>query len=221
MTPFMQPVERSARFYHMLLHAYPAPFRRQYGEEMTLVFREQASDAWDRAGWMGLAGVWLHVLVDLAQTIPAQHLLACKGILPMDAVDSKRTKTLVCLSLFAAYALNLVLVGVLGLMMGLTLWLFLGNPPDHPGPASELLLCLLPPFLTGVIASRTKMFYRPHLIAPLAPMMIWAATGIFDTGVPWLLKIGFSLLVGSVTFLGCYASDRVSLHKAPSCPTGS
>jgi hypothetical protein len=204
----------------MLLRAYPASFRRQYGEEMTLVFREQASDAWDRAGRTGLARFWLHVFVDLAQTLPEQHLLACKRILQMETVAPTSTKTLVCLSLLAAFGLYLAAFCVLVTLSSI-LWLDTGDLSDLSMLLLESLLILSPAFLTGAIASRTKMFYRPYLIAPMAPMMIWATTGFFDNGAAWLLMTGCSLLVGAVTLLGCYTSERVFQRNAPSCPAGN
>jgi hypothetical protein len=66
----------SVRLYRALIKAYPAAFCRQYGDEMTLVFRELATDAWSRRGWFGLACMWCRVLADLAGSVLRQHWLA-------------------------------------------------------------------------------------------------------------------------------------------------
>ena len=41
-------VKSCVRVYEVLLAAYPASFRREYGNEMVLVFREHLADAWQK-----------------------------------------------------------------------------------------------------------------------------------------------------------------------------
>jgi hypothetical protein len=67
-------IERSVRLYRALLRAYPASFRQEYGDEMTLVFRELAVDAWRRRGRIGLWLIWLRVLGDLLRSSPREHV---------------------------------------------------------------------------------------------------------------------------------------------------
>ncbi len=58
-----------ARLYHALLHLYPRPFRAEYGADMEQLLLDQLHD--ERA-----VVVTGRVIVDLAVTIPTQHLEA-------------------------------------------------------------------------------------------------------------------------------------------------
>lgn len=58
---------RTDRAYRTLLHLYPRRFREEYGDDMALLFRDQLHD--ESAG-----RVWARCVVDLAITIPTQHL---------------------------------------------------------------------------------------------------------------------------------------------------
>ena len=55
------------RSYGALVKLYPRHFRNEYGTDMVLLFREQCSD---ESAWR----VFARVAVDLAITIPSQHL---------------------------------------------------------------------------------------------------------------------------------------------------
>ena len=52
-------VECSAALYRLLLKVYPAECRREYGDEMQLVFRELATDSWNRKGLAAPLGTML------------------------------------------------------------------------------------------------------------------------------------------------------------------
>jgi hypothetical protein len=67
-------LEISVRIYRMLLGAYPASFRRQYGDEMAEVFREMAEEAVRRRGALALVPLWLRILPDLAWTVGTQQI---------------------------------------------------------------------------------------------------------------------------------------------------
>lgn len=60
---------RAVRIYQGLLRCYPRRFRAEYGADMALLFDDQLRD--EPAG-----RVWARGVVDLAITIPAQHLEA-------------------------------------------------------------------------------------------------------------------------------------------------
>lgn len=62
------------RIYRMLIRAYPASFRREYGSEMTEVFRDLAQEAWQERGVIGLALLWLRTVPDFLLSGAAQHL---------------------------------------------------------------------------------------------------------------------------------------------------
>jgi putative ABC transport system permease protein len=60
----MKDVRRSERLYRCLLRFYPREFRDEYGEEMSLVFRDRASEG---------PRLWLQVLGDLFFHAPKEH----------------------------------------------------------------------------------------------------------------------------------------------------
>ena len=56
------------RIYELLLFAYPAEFRREYGLQMTQVFRDCCREQDRKGNTLGLAWVWFHTLGDLVQS---------------------------------------------------------------------------------------------------------------------------------------------------------
>lgn len=62
MTP--QALLRSEQVYRVLLHAYPAGFRRRYEREMAQVFRASCREIYTAAGMGGLRRLWLTTLWD-------------------------------------------------------------------------------------------------------------------------------------------------------------
>jgi putative ABC transport system permease protein len=58
-------VKRSERIYRWLLRLYPRDFRDEYGQEMSLLFRDRAAD--------GPVRLWLQVIGDLVVHAPRQH----------------------------------------------------------------------------------------------------------------------------------------------------
>jgi len=57
--------------YEVLMLAYPADFRREYGPHMSQLLRDCQREA--QTG-LGLVYVWLRTLLDLARTVPGEHL---------------------------------------------------------------------------------------------------------------------------------------------------
>jgi hypothetical protein len=60
----------SPRVYTLLLLAYPATFRREYGAQMGQVFRDSCRDQKRKGGNIGLLQLWLQTLLDLFKTAP-------------------------------------------------------------------------------------------------------------------------------------------------------
>jgi hypothetical protein len=56
------------------LHAYPAPFREEYGPQMNQVFRDEIRDALRERSITGLIVLWLFTLADLFKTALAEHI---------------------------------------------------------------------------------------------------------------------------------------------------
>jgi hypothetical protein len=219
MTRSQRPVQWSAKVYAASLHFYPAAFRRDYAREMTLVFGELANDAWNRAGWLGLMGVWFRVVVDLARTVPHEHYLAWNGGMQMKTVSPVKTVGLAALSIAVGAALNVAFFGLFNELLWLgwvsgSLHSYEHWPPSYL-PAT--LATLLPPFFTGFAANMAKPFYRPYLTAPVGPMMFAAALSFADPRSPWLLSFGYPTLVGAAALLGCYLSTRIWRRRAAAC----
>ena len=64
--------------YRLLLRAYPAPFRQEYGDEMSRLFRDCLSEGGRCHGVPGLAFVWAYTLLDLVITAPQQRAAAAR-----------------------------------------------------------------------------------------------------------------------------------------------
>jgi hypothetical protein len=69
-----QIVRLATRIYRLLLYAYPTPFRRHFGREMALLFRDDARDTLQRHGPLALVGLWLLAFFDLLKTALAEHI---------------------------------------------------------------------------------------------------------------------------------------------------
>lgn len=61
------------RLYRLCLRLYPPQFRKQYGGEMTLFFRDCLRDA-RQAGYQELMKLWLRLAMDIAVSAPRAHL---------------------------------------------------------------------------------------------------------------------------------------------------
>lgn len=59
--------------YRLLLFAYPAEFRREYGAEMARFFDDRCREIAGAEGGALLWRFWLHILCDLAVSASAEH----------------------------------------------------------------------------------------------------------------------------------------------------
>ena len=59
-----------SRAYGWLLHAYPAPFRAEFGDEMALVFSDCCRAAWRSGGSRGVACLLGRTVLDLLVSAP-------------------------------------------------------------------------------------------------------------------------------------------------------
>ena len=62
------------RLHHILLFAYPAAHRREYGPLMAQLFRDLCHDSHRQGGFVGLLRLWSHVLKDTVVTAAVEHL---------------------------------------------------------------------------------------------------------------------------------------------------
>jgi len=68
------PLALSGRIYSLLLYAYPASFRREYGHPMAQLFRDEARDTLQGSGTAGLIGLWFLTFIDLLKSAFAEHI---------------------------------------------------------------------------------------------------------------------------------------------------
>ena len=64
----------SRRLYGLLLLAYPAEFRREYGAEMAHMFGDLCREELRHAGARGLAAVWARAIWDVAVSAPVERM---------------------------------------------------------------------------------------------------------------------------------------------------
>ena len=93
------------QIYRVLLWAYPAEFRAEYGREMVLLFRDQC-----REGDARTLGFWAAVIGDVARSAPALRAEAWRANLRTFEVIMKLT------------AILIVLVGVFGILNVVIEW---------------------------------------------------------------------------------------------------
>jgi ATP-dependent Clp protease ATP-binding subunit ClpA len=73
----------AVRLYRLLLLAYPASFRREYGEPMVQLFRDCSASAFSEAGYWGLVKVCGRTLGDLIYTALREHVARLKRRRPV------------------------------------------------------------------------------------------------------------------------------------------
>jgi LPXTG-motif cell wall-anchored protein len=64
----------SVRMYQLLLHAYPAKFRQEYGPHMAQVFQDCCLRTINEGGTNGIARLWAVTLLDFLRSVFEQHL---------------------------------------------------------------------------------------------------------------------------------------------------
>ncbi len=80
----------SCRLYGLLLHCYPARFRRMYAREMIRTFRDSYRESMQQHGRSGVLRLWGVVLYDLGVSLFIEYRSAFKALLhPIEERQSK------------------------------------------------------------------------------------------------------------------------------------
>lgn len=85
----------SDKIFRKLLWLYPQPYRRDFGDLMALLFRDQCRAAWQRERYAGLLKLWLRTLPDLGKTSLIEQLNQIERNYMM---NSKHTPTLLLIA---------------------------------------------------------------------------------------------------------------------------
>jgi hypothetical protein len=193
-------VERSVRLYATITRAYPASFRKEYADEMVLVFHDMATEAWQKQRRIGLLILWFHVLGDFLCTAPKEHLRACnarKGGLVME-IKSLLTRKIVpdpdfCWLLIVSVPIVLLSeCCILGKLMSMNITesqRFLGILL-----AAVLALQLISIWLLTPLGTRKG---RPKHHASVGQISLWG--------------VSLALLIGGVRMLGLMAVTEYEL----------
>ncbi|HEX6896201.1 MAG TPA: hypothetical protein VF146_13075, partial [Bryobacteraceae bacterium] len=64
---------RAESIYRFLLYCYPAAFRHEFGNQMSLMFAEQWGAAQKSGRWFRPTGLWLEAARDIFTIAPREH----------------------------------------------------------------------------------------------------------------------------------------------------
>ena len=217
------PVAMSVRIYKVLVRAYPAPFRLEYGDEMAHIFGELAADAVRRGGTAGLVATWFRVLGDLARTVPHEHYRDLRRRFEMKTALFAVFSVLVSAIVYN-FALALVGIVTVCTLVAISLWTT-GSCYSMLAPganaAGEWTLIYLPALATGMLLVRAKPFFKPTVTAPLGVMAYWTLALCLGSSPPgWgavAVQIVFIASIGLVALLGAVVGVKISARFFKPC----
>jgi peptidoglycan/LPS O-acetylase OafA/YrhL len=193
------------RAYRLLLRAYPAAFRADYGREMVLVFRDQRRDR-----GVNSARFWVDMVWDVARSAPALRVEALRARWARDiqtGEDKMKTMAILAVLIGALDVANAVAELWAGGIMNGDRYSLIGGTLGIV--AGALLL------VAGIaLARRTP---RARTQARVAAMTCLAAFVVIGVALPrlsifaMLLGIGFPIVL--LLFLG------LTGRRGPSVPT--
>ncbi|HEY1789307.1 MAG TPA: hypothetical protein VGJ73_14200 [Verrucomicrobiae bacterium] len=200
MRPLPKPVAVSDKIYRMFLRLYPAPHRREFGDPMAQLFRDQCRDAWNSGRHSGLLKLWLRTLPDLGKTSIAEQISKIERNI-MKYVNGKNTPTLLLIIglLLALLSLSHFVMPFQGmfmvLAMGSALAIFAKACVEFIRPANEYPWVLLRTFI---------LMFLYALILPA-----WAKLKLHVAGAPPLGNDPFGMALMACLF----ANPMVTLIK--------
>jgi hypothetical protein len=84
----------SEKAYGALLHLYPLEHRRNYGEPMAQLFRDQCGDAWQAGRSAAVMKLWLRMLPDIGRTCVGEQIAAIERNSLMKYLNTKHAPTI-------------------------------------------------------------------------------------------------------------------------------
>lgn len=212
--------DRAELFYTLLLLCYPEGFRRTYGTDMRLLFRDCLRDA-RRTGGSEVLSLWLSTLLDIGSSAPRAHL---EEWTTMQASYTRASQW------GAIFAIAATALWVYTFMMG-DMFAAIGNI------AATLVVVLLLLTSFGAVAG---LYVRLNAIRPSPLTLAGGVCGLaglltgFTGGAGWLFvaendwswgtfMISLGVMALGFTLLGIVASRERSLGPlrfAPLLPVG-
>ena len=175
MKPPPKIVAFSERIYRTLLRLYPESHRREFGDSMAQLFRDQCRDAWKMGNHAGLLKLWMRTLPDLGKTCVVEQFSKFEKNNVMKYLNSKNTPTLLLLIglLLALLSFSRFVMPFHGVFMVLvltsTLAIFAKACVEFIRPANEYPWILLRTFVL--------MFLYAVFLPAWAKMKMHAAAG--------------------------------------------
>ena len=206
-SPDTTPVAQSVKVYQLLLNAYPARFKQEYGSQMVQVFQDCCIRALRRGGTNGMARLWAMTLLDIVQSVVSEH--AQKEIemkKEMKPEDIRRS----------GWALTLGAVSFILIMLSVTI---LSDRNVSEFAPILLVFVSLPLLVLGVLGLRQRYgekvgsFGRNVLLlgAILGPITSLIGFFLLRVGRYWFIAwTGHAVLFTCLTLFGV-----VALYKKP------
>jgi hypothetical protein len=176
MQPSPKIVALSESIYRKLLRLYPERHRREFGEPMAQLFRDQCRDAWEAGRHAELLKLWTRTLPDFGKTCVGEQITSIERNI-MKYLNAKTSPTLLLIAgLLLALLSFLPFVGMqshgLFMLLALTsaLAIFAKACVEFIRPASEFPWVLLRTFI---------LMFLYALILPA-----WAKLKLLGAGAP-------------------------------------
>lgn len=212
----------SHRIYNLLLRAYPAPFRREYGRDMAQLFRDDMRGTLRENGTTALIGLWLLTFIDLIKTAIAEHIwevfhMPMQKLLqrwsgPAAAIAGILWVSFIFMEVegilgFLLYvpALLLMVVGLAGLYQRLQTSMRLGSRLAFGVALMGLVIMLAVGLGVSFIAGAADFFFNTLwgvLVVFLPVIAGFAGMGVIAISTRALGRLSFVPLAQAVSFLG-------------------
>ena len=214
------PLAFSVRIYSLLLYAYPASFRSEYGHPMAQQVRDEARDALQESGTPGLRGLWFRTLFDLLKTASAEHIwevfhMSTEKLQrwsgPAAAIAGPLWISLFLIEvednlrfLLFGPTLLLMAVGLAGLYRRLPPSLRLGNALAFGVALIGLLLMVVAAI--GLILTEAELLWYTMIVAILTVIVGLAGMGAIAISKRVLGRLSFVPLAQAAFLLGIFGT---------------